>query len=140
MTRRLLLAVVLGGAAVGLLMWPGLAPMPTRRPGSRSACSPASVGRRHADPEAQRRRRARDGAHGWQLLITAVPITIGALVAGDGQWFRPELGLDRRDRLHRPGADGDRQRLLVAIVGMLPANVAGLSSILVPSWRCSRAR
>ena len=26
---------------------------------------------------------------GWQLLITAVPTGIGAIVLGDGQWFMP---------------------------------------------------
>ncbi len=69
---------------------------------------------------------------GWQLLITAVPTVSGALVLGDWQWFMPST-----------------QTILVilyialvpmcignlcwfSIVGMLPANVAGLSSIMVP--------
>ncbi len=69
---------------------------------------------------------------GWQLVITAVPTVSGALLLGDWHWFMPST-----------------QTILVilyialvpmcignlcwfAIVGMLPANVAGLSSILVP--------
>lgn len=69
---------------------------------------------------------------GWQLLITAVPITAGALWLGDHRWFVP----------------GWTSMLVIAyiavipmslgnfcwfsIVGLLPANVAGLSSVLVP--------
>jgi drug/metabolite transporter (DMT)-like permease len=38
----------------------------------------------------------------------------------------------RGDRLHHAGADEHRQRRWFSIVGLLPANVAGLSSIMVP--------
>jgi drug/metabolite transporter (DMT)-like permease len=69
---------------------------------------------------------------GWQLLITALPCSIGAAWFGDWQWFVPST-----------------QSLIViayitvvpilignvcwiAIVGLLPTQVAGLSAIAVP--------
>ena len=69
---------------------------------------------------------------GWQLLITAVPTVGGALILGDWQWFMPSattifvilyIAL-------MPMCVGNL--CWFAIVGMLPANVAGLSSIMVP--------
>ena len=69
---------------------------------------------------------------GWQLLISAVPTAVGALALGDGRWFVPSWQTDRGDRLHRAGADGIGNVAWFSIVGMLPANVAGLSSIMVP--------
>ena len=69
---------------------------------------------------------------GWQLLITAVPITIGALILGDGQWFVPSwqsiLVIGYIALV--PMSIGNVSWF--AIVGLLPTNVAGLSSILVP--------
>lgn len=69
---------------------------------------------------------------GWQLLITAVPTTIGALILGDGQWFMPSwqtLVVVAYIALV-PMSIGNVAWF--AIVGMLPVNVAGLSSIMVP--------
>ena len=69
---------------------------------------------------------------GWQLLITAVPISIGALILGDGHWFMPSwqsVAVIAYIALV-PMAIGNV--CWFAIVGLLPANVAGLSSILVP--------
>jgi drug/metabolite transporter (DMT)-like permease len=69
---------------------------------------------------------------GWQLLLAAVPITIGALVLGDGEWFMPSwqsiLVIGYIALV--PMSIGNVSWF--AIVGLLPANVAGLSSILVP--------
>jgi drug/metabolite transporter (DMT)-like permease len=69
---------------------------------------------------------------GWQLLITAVPTTIGALWLGDGQWFVPswQTVLVIGYIALVPMSIGNVAWF--AIVGMLPVNVAGLSSILVP--------
>ncbi len=69
---------------------------------------------------------------GWQLLITAVPITVGALVLGDGQWFVPSWQsiLVIGYIVLLPMSIGNV--CWFAIVGLLPTNVAGLSSILVP--------
>ena len=69
---------------------------------------------------------------GWQLLITAVPTTIGAFVLGDGQWFMPSwqtIAVIAYIALV-PMSVGNVAWF--AIVGMLPVNVAGLSSIMVP--------
>ena len=69
---------------------------------------------------------------GWQLLITAIPITIGALILGDGDWFVPSwqsivvIGYIALV----PMSIGNVSWF--AIVGLLPTNVAGLSSIMVP--------
>jgi drug/metabolite transporter (DMT)-like permease len=69
---------------------------------------------------------------GWQLLITAVPTTIGALWLGDGQWFMPSwqtIVVVAYIALI-PMSVGNVAWF--SIVGMLPVNVAGLSSIMVP--------
>jgi drug/metabolite transporter (DMT)-like permease len=69
---------------------------------------------------------------GWQMLITAVPITIGALLLGDGEWFVPSwqsIAVIAYITLV-PMSIGNVSWF--AIVGLLPANVAGLSSIMVP--------
>jgi drug/metabolite transporter (DMT)-like permease len=69
---------------------------------------------------------------GWQLLITAIPITLGALILGDGDWFVPSwqsIAVIGYIALV-PMSIGNV--CWFAIVGLLPANVAGLSSIMVP--------
>ncbi len=69
---------------------------------------------------------------GWQLLLTAVPITIGALILGDHDWFIPSwqsIAVIAWITLV-PMCIGNV--CWFAIVGLLPANVAGLSSIMVP--------
>ena len=69
---------------------------------------------------------------GWQLLITAVPTTIGALMVGDHQWFMPSwasVAVIGYIALV-PMCIGNL--CWFSIVGILPANVAGVSSILVP--------
>ena len=69
---------------------------------------------------------------GWQLLITAVPTGIGAIVLGDGQWFMPSWTsiLLITYIMLVPMAVGNVAWF--TIVGLLPTTVAGLSSILVP--------
>lgn len=69
---------------------------------------------------------------GWQLLITAVPTTLGALAFGDHRWFMPSgtsIAVIAYIALV-PMCIGNL--CWFAIVGLLPANVAGVSSILVP--------
>ncbi len=69
---------------------------------------------------------------GWQLLIAAVPITLGAFALGDGHWFMPSwpsIAVIGYITLV-PMAIGNA--CWFAIVGMLPAHVAGLSAVLVP--------
>lgn len=69
---------------------------------------------------------------GWQMLVAAVPITAVALVVGDHDWFVPS-GLTLLTIAYItfvPMSIGNV--CWFAIVGLLPANVAGLSSIVVP--------
>lgn len=133
LTPRLLLAIVLGGTSVALLMW-----------GSFGAYAQAPLGlvlglgaglgwavgtlilqRGRVDVPAM-------VLTGWQLLITAVPTALGALLLGEGPWFVPSwssivvIGYIALV----PMAIGNL--CWFAIVGLLPANVAGLSAILVP--------
>ena len=69
---------------------------------------------------------------GWQLLLAAVPLAIGAVWFGEGGWFMPS-----RTTVFViayitlvPMAIGNLAWF--AIVGLLPANIAGLSSVMVP--------
>ncbi len=133
MTPRLLLAVGLGGAAVGLRMWPGLAAY-AEAPAGFALGLLAGLGwavgtlilkRSGVDVPAT-------VLTGWQLLITAVPTIIGAMILGDGRWFMPSwqsIAVIGYIALI-PMSIGNV--CWFAIVGMLPTNVAGLSSILVP--------
>ncbi len=69
---------------------------------------------------------------GWQMLLTAVPIAGMALWLGQGQWFMPSwtsVAVIAYIALV-PMCIGNL--CWFSIVGMLPANVAGLGSILVP--------
>ncbi len=69
---------------------------------------------------------------GWQLIITAVPTVVGALVLAEGPWFVPSwqsIAVIGYIALV-PMSIGNVAWF--AIVGMLPTNIAGLSSILVP--------
>ena len=69
---------------------------------------------------------------GWQMILTAIPITIGALLLGDHDWFMPSwqsIAVIAWIALV-PMCIGNV--CWFAIVGLLPANVAGLSSIMVP--------
>jgi drug/metabolite transporter (DMT)-like permease len=69
---------------------------------------------------------------GWQMVLTALPIGIGALLLGDGEWFMPSwqsIAVIGYITLV-PMCIGNVAWF--SIVGMLPTNVAGLSSIMVP--------
>ena len=69
---------------------------------------------------------------GWQMLLTSVPITVGALVLGDAHWFMPSwqtIALVTYITLV-PMSIGSV--CWFAIVNRLPVNVAGLSPVMVP--------
>jgi drug/metabolite transporter (DMT)-like permease len=69
---------------------------------------------------------------GWQLLLTAVPMTAGAFVFGQGPWFMPSwqsIAIIGYIALV-PLAIGNYAWF--SVVGLLPTQVAGLSAILVP--------
>ncbi|MDH5539567.1 MAG: DMT family transporter [Rhizobacter sp.] len=133
LTGRLVLAVLLGGAAVLLLAVPSLtayadAPLGLALgllAGLGWAIGTLILKRRHIAVPAL-------VLTGWQLLLAAIPTTLGALVFGDGQWFMPSwttIVVIAYIALV-PMSIGNASWF--AIVGLLPANVAGLSAIMVP--------
>jgi drug/metabolite transporter (DMT)-like permease len=69
---------------------------------------------------------------GWQLLVAAVPITASAFVFGSGEWFMPSATtiIVITYITLVPIAIGNVAWF--AIVGMLPANIAAMSSVMVP--------
>jgi len=133
MGGRLLLAIVLGAAAVALLMVPGLGAY-AQAPVGFALGLLAGIGwavgtliLKQGDVDVPA-----TVLTGWQLLVSAVPTAIGALILGDGAWFVPSwqtfvvIGYIALV----PMAIGNV--CWFAIVGMLPANVAGLSAVMVP--------
>ena len=69
---------------------------------------------------------------GWQLLVAAVPLVAGAFWFSEGGWFMPSRTsvLVIAYITLVPMALGNLAWF--SIVGMLPANIAGLSSVMVP--------
>ena len=69
---------------------------------------------------------------GWQLLLAAVPLAVGAFWFSEGGWFMPSSTtvLVIAYITLVPMAIGNLAWF--AIVGLLPANIAGLSSVMVP--------
>lgn len=134
LSPRLVLAIALGAAAVTLLMVPSLATY-ARAPLGLGLGLLAGIGwavgtlilKRGGDLGV-----SATVLTGWQLLITAVPTTLGAFVLADGGWFVPSwqtIAVIGYIALV-PMAVGNV--CWFAIVGMLPAHVAGLSAVLVP--------
>jgi drug/metabolite transporter (DMT)-like permease len=133
LTRRMVMAIGLGAAAVGLLMIDGidayrLAPLGFflgLLAGLGWAIGTLILKRRPIDCPAL-------VLTGWQLIGAAIPTVIGALWLGQGPWFWPSwtsvlvIGYIAL----MPMCIGNVAWF--AIVGMLPASVAGLSAILVP--------
>jgi drug/metabolite transporter (DMT)-like permease len=129
----MLLGLLFGGAAVLLLMVPSLRAYASAPLGFALGLS-AGLGWAIGTLILKRRKVIVPATvlTGWQLLITAVPTTIGALWLGDGQWFMPSwqtLVVVAYIALI-PMSVGNVAWF--SIVGMLPVNVAGLSSIMVP--------
>jgi drug/metabolite transporter (DMT)-like permease len=130
---RLLLGVLLGGAAVGLLMVPGLRAYAEAPLGFVLGLT-AGLGWAIGTLILKRRGVVVPATvlTGWQLLITAVPTTLGALVLGDGRWFMPSWQTIVVVTYIALVPMSIGNVAWFAIVGMLPVNVAGLSSIMVP--------
>ncbi len=132
-TRRLMLAIVLGAAAVLLLMVPGLRDYAEAPLGFALGLLGGlgwAVG-----TLILKRGNVNVGAlvlTGWQLMLCWIPITIAALVLGEGEWFVPSwqsIVVIAYIALI-PMSIGNASWF--SIVGLLPANVAGLASIMVP--------
>jgi drug/metabolite transporter (DMT)-like permease len=133
LTGRMVVAVALGAAAVGLLMWKSFAAY-SNAPLGLALGLLAGIGWAVGTLILQRGKVNVPATilTGWQLLITAVPTAIGALLLGDHQWFVPSwpsIALIAYIALV-PMCIGNL--CWFSIVGVLPAHVAGLSSILVP--------
>ncbi len=130
---RLLLAIALGVAAVGLLAWRSLgayvqAPLGVAL-GLLSAIGWAT------GTMILKHRQVQVPAlvlTGWQLLIAAAPLWLGAFWLGRGEWFVPswQTVLVIGYITVVPMAIGNLSWF--AIVGLLPASVAGISSVMVP--------
>lgn len=130
---RQLAAIALGTAAVGLLMWPGLAAYQAAPVGFALGLGSGlgwAVGtlilQRHPIPVSAL------ALTGWQLLVAGVPITIGAWVFGDHQWFVPSAALVAVVAYIALVPMSLGNLCWFAIVRLLPASVAGLSAIMVP--------
>jgi drug/metabolite transporter (DMT)-like permease len=133
LTGRLAVAVLLGGAAVALLMVPSFADYAGAPlglvmglgAGLGWAIGTLILKRGRVDVPAT-------VLTGWQLLLAAVPITAVALLVGDQRWFMPSwqsIAVIAYIALV-PMSIGNVSWF--SIVGLLPANIAGLSSIMVP--------
>jgi drug/metabolite transporter (DMT)-like permease len=130
---RMLLGLLFGGAAVGLLMVPGLRDYANAPLGFALGLL-AGLGWAVGSLILKRGQVLVPATvlTGWQLLITALPTTAGAFLFGDGQWFMPswQTIIVVAYIALIPMSVGNVAWF--SIVGMLPVNVAGLSSIMVP--------
>ena len=133
MNGRMLLGVLFGGAAVLLLMLPSLQAYVSAPLGFALGLG-AGLGWAIGTLILKRRKVVVPATvlTGWQLLITAVPIGIGALWLGDGPWFMPSWQTIVVVAYIALVPMSIGNVAWFSIVGMLPVNVAGLSSIMVP--------
>ena len=130
---RLLLAVMLGSVAVILLMVPGLEAY-ARAPLGFALGLGAGLGWAIGTLVLKRGKVMVNALvlTGWQLLIAAVPTTIGAFALAEGPWFMPSwqtIAVVVYIALV-PMSIGNAAWF--SIVGMLPVNIAGLTSVMVP--------
>lgn len=136
-SRRLAAALAFGAAAVGLLMWRSL-PAYGQAPAGFAMGLLAALGWAVGTLLLKRRPPATPllVATGWQLVLAGVPIAAVALALGDGlnpaRWFWPSWSsvLAIAYITWVPMTVGNLAWF--SIVGLLPAQVAGLSSIMVP--------
>jgi drug/metabolite transporter (DMT)-like permease len=130
---RLLLAMVLGCAAVLLLMVPGLDAY-ARAPLGFALGLVAGLGWAIGTLVLKRGNVKVNALvlTGWQLLLAAVPTAIGALVLAEGPWFMPswQTVVVVSYIALVPMSIGNAAWF--SIVGMLPVNIAGLSAVMVP--------
>ena len=133
LTRRVVMAVLLGALAVTLLMVPSLEAY-AQAPLGMGLGLLAGLGWAIGTLILKR-----SGINvpamvltGWQLLICAVPMTLGAAWFGDWQWFMPSWSTIVVIGYIALIPMGIGNLCWFAIVGLLPANVAGLAAILVP--------
>ncbi len=133
LSGRLLLAVVLGCGAVLLLMVPGLDAY-ARAPLGFALGLVAGLGWAVGTLVLKRGNVQVNALvlTGWQLLIAAVPTAIGALVLSEGPWFMPSWQTIVVVSYIALVPMSIGNAAWFSIVGMLPVNIAGLSSVMVP--------
>lgn len=132
-TGRVLLALIIGGLGVGLLIFDGMGVYADAPLGFALGLLSGfgwALGtvllKRHPVPVSSL------VLTGWQVLVAAVPVVFTAVLLGDGLWFMPStttVAVITYITLV-PMAIGNVTWF--AIVGLLPANIAGLSSVMVP--------
>lgn len=133
LTGRLALALLLGASSVVLLMAPSFAAY-AQAPAGVALGLFAGLGWAVGTLIMKRRPIAVPVTvfTAWQMLICGVPILIGALWLGDGHGYWPSwtsIAIIAYITII-PMALGNV--LWFSIVGLLPANIAGLSAIMVP--------
>ncbi len=130
---RLLAALALGAGAVGLLMWRSL-PAYANAPAGFALGLLAAVGWAAGTLILKRRPPSAPALvlTGWQLVLSSVPIVPAAFVLAEGPWFMPSWQslLAIAYVTWMPMTIGNLAWF--SIVGLLPAQVAGLSSVMVP--------
>jgi drug/metabolite transporter (DMT)-like permease len=133
MSRRLVLALALGVAAVLLLMVPNFGAY-AGAPLGMVAGLVAAVGWAIGTLIIKRHRWESPVLvlTAWQMLLTSVPLVPSAFAFGDGHWFMPSwqtIWVVAYITLV-PMCIGNVTWF--AVVGLLPASIAGLSSVMVP--------
>jgi drug/metabolite transporter (DMT)-like permease len=133
LTRRIGAALALGAIAIALLLSQGLKAY-AEAPAGFALGLLSGVGWAAGTLILKRRPPAAPALvlTGWQLLVASVPVVAGALALGDGRWFVPSATSVAAIAYIAlvPMCVGNFAWF--SIVGMLPASLAGLSSILVP--------
>ena len=130
---RVALAVLLGGAAVVLLMVPGIEAY-ARAPLGFALGLGAGLGWAIGTLVLKRGKVVVNALvlTGWQLLIAAVPTTVGAIALAEGPWFMPSWQTIVVVAYIALVPMSIGNAAWFSIVGMLPVNIAGLSSVMVP--------
>lgn len=133
LSGRLVAALALGAGAVGLLMWRSL-PAYADAPAGFALGLLAAVGWAAGTLILKRRPPSAPALvlTGWQLVLSSVPIVPAAFVLAEGPWFMPSWQslLAIAYVTWMPMTIGNLAWF--SIVGLLPAQVAGLSSVMVP--------
>ena len=131
--KRLLLAMVLGGAGVALLMVPSLGAY-AKAPAGFALALGAGIGWAVGTLILKRGNVQVPVLvlTGWQLLIAFVPIGIAALWLGDGRWFVPSWQSIAVIAWITMVPMSIGNVCWFSIVGLLPTHIAGLSSVMVP--------
>jgi drug/metabolite transporter (DMT)-like permease len=131
--RRVLLALAAGGVGVGLLIFDGIG-VYAKAPLGFALGLLSGFGWALGTVLLKRRPVPVSSLvlTGWQLLVAAVPVVVTAFALGDRAWFMPSITTIAVIAYITlvPMAIGNVTWF--SIVGLLPANIAGLSSVMVP--------